>query len=201
MKKLTLIFLLFLTTSAFSQINELQPKADGQLEAGKPTTYLEYGCQDKKNVQLRMFNNTIWAVAVNSDKLYYKTEKTVKLANGKEFYAMPNDREVSLQYRIEKFALPSENVKIPKVNYPDSSSTNWIASGDYVLFSVPIEYLRKDLQIFVKFNYEWELTKRGSIVSGPEHRISFRGIDLPVENPIACDKSLFGNSEKVGRNS
>ena len=185
MKKATLIFLLFSAVSVFSQNGDVTLKADGQAKSNRPTVYLEYVCQDNKKIHLRMFNNTVWTIAVNSDELYYKTGKSVTLANGKEYYALPNDKEISLQYRVDKFALPTENVKIPKISYLDSASTNWIASGDSVLFSVPSQYLKENLQIFVRFNYEWEVTKNGSIVSGPEHRVSFRGIDIP-DKTIGC---------------
>ena len=185
MRSLVLIFFLLSGITAFSQTNNGESKADGQVESNRPTIYLDYVCQDKKKVRLRLNNNTIWTIAVRSDVLYYKTEKTVKLSNGKEFYTMPNNKAVSLQYRVDKFALPWKNVKVPQIAYADSGSINWIASADSILFSVPIEYLKEDLQIIVKFNYEWEVGKNGSIVSGPEHNVSFRGIDL--NTVISCE--------------
>ncbi|MFV0387900.1 MAG: hypothetical protein ACK5NT_04015 [Pyrinomonadaceae bacterium] len=187
MKNLTLVFILFSVFTAFSQTTSSEFKADGQVKSDKPTAYLEYVCQDKKKIYLRMFNNTIWAISVESDQLYYKTKKVVKLSNGKGYYTMPNDVEVSLLYSVDKFALPWEKVKVPKIAYPDSSFGNWIASNDSILFSVPIEYLRKDLMVLVRLNYEWEVTTKGVIVSGPEHRVLFRGVDLP-NSPTVCPK-------------
>jgi hypothetical protein len=176
---LSLILLIIVQfVNCFSQFNE-KSKSDGQVKYEKPSVYIDYVCQDKHNVQLRMFNNTIWALSIESNQLYNYTSKTIKISNGKEFYAMPNDKVVSLFFQVDKFSLPSKKVNIPKLSRADSSSNNWIASDDSILFSVSTEYLRKDLQIYVKFNYEWELSKSGFIVGSPEHRISFRGIDMP----------------------
>lgn len=186
MKKLIIVILFFFSALPVSPQNGNSGlKADGQIESGLPTVYLKYVCQDNKKVLLRMYNNTVWPIAVSADDLYYRTNKVVKLANGKEFYAMPNDKIVSLQYEVDRFALPSKNVKVPTIYRSDSSWTNWIASNDSILFSVPIEYLEEDLMVFVKLNYEWEVSKKGVIVSGPEHRVLFRGIDIP-EKQIPC---------------
>lgn len=180
MRKLNLILMLMLSAfSVFSQMRENGGDVPGQSKAGNPTVYVEYVCEDSNKVFLRMFNNTIWTLAVESDRLYYKTPKVVKLGNGTGFYAMPNDKEVSLNYFVEKFALPSKKVKLPKISYPDSVYGNWIAADDSILFSVPLDYLKADLQIFIYFNYEWEVTTKGVILPGPQHRISFRGIGLP----------------------
>jgi hypothetical protein len=187
MKKLSLIIILLLHLTSFSQNENGELKVEGQMKSGKPTVYLEYVCQDKKKVFLRMYNNTIWAIAVSSDELYYRTKKTVKLSNGKEFYVIPNDKEISLQFKVDKFELPSKNVKLPKIVRNDTSFTNWIASDDSVLFSVPVEYLKEDLMISVSFNYEWEVSKKGIILSGPEHRVLFRGIDVP-DKTLPCEK-------------
>jgi hypothetical protein len=176
MKRFALVFILFLGFCVFSQDKSV---GNTQVKPEKPSIYLDYVCQSNDKIRLRMLNNTIWTIAVSSDELYYKTKKIVKLSNGKEFYTMPNDKEVSIRYRIEKNALPTKNIKVPEITYADSFFTNWISSDDSILFSVPIKYLKDDLQIFVRFNYEWEVSKNGTILSGPEHRVSFRGIDIP----------------------
>lgn len=191
MKVQVLILMLILSMTSFAQTNGNEPQSSGRVHADKPMADLDYVCQDKSKVYLRMNNNTSWVLAVKSDQLYYYTRKKVKLLNGKEFYAMPNDKGVSLQYRVEKFALPWENVKVPKLAQPDSGSLNWIASEDSILFSVPIEYLRKDLQVSVRFNYEWEMTKQGFFETTPEHRVSFRGIDIP-DTPALCKETIEG---------
>ena len=186
MKHAVLILMLFSAATSSSQISSDELKAGARVRADKPTVYLEYVCRDKKKVYLRMYNNTIWHISVVADDLYYPSKTPIKLRNGINTYAAPNDKEISLQYRIEKWALPSENVEVPKVAYSDNGFSDWIASQDSILFSVPIEYLRKDLQIFVGFNYEWEITKKGHTLNDPEHRVSFRGLDLSDIKPLGC---------------
>jgi len=180
------LILMLLATTSFSQSGSDELKSGARVRADKPTVYLEYVCQDKNKVYLRMYNNTIWHISVVADDLYYPSKTPIKLRNGINTYAAPNDKEISLQYRIEKWALPSENVEVPKVAYSDNGFSGWIASQDSILFSVPTEYLRKDLQIFVRFNYEWEVTKKGHTINDPEHRVSFRGLDLSDIKPSAC---------------
>jgi hypothetical protein len=187
MKKVALFLILFSTATSFSQSSSDELKSGARVNADKPTVYLEYACQDKKKVYLRMYNNTIWHISVVTDELY-PPKTPIKLRNGINTYAAPNDKEISLQYRVEKWAVPWENVKVPQIAYPDNGFSNWIASQDSILFSVPIEYLRKDLQIFVRFDYEWEVTKKGYTISDPEHRVSFRGIDFSDTKPLACEK-------------
>lgn len=189
MKNGVLFLILFLATTSFSQNSSDELKFGGRVKADKPTVYLDYVCQDKKKIYLRMYNNTVWHISVTTDELYYPSQKPIKLRNGVNTYAAPNDRGISLQYRVEKWALPWENVEVPKVAYSDNGFSSWIASQDSILFSVPIEYLRKDLQVFVRFNYEWEVTKKGNTINDPEHRVSFRGLDLSDTKPLACENS------------
>jgi hypothetical protein len=177
MKRLALIFILLVATSSLAQSSD-ESKSSGRVKSDKPTVYLEYICQDKKSVYFRMYNNTIWHILVTTGELY-PPKTQIKLQNGVNTYAAPNDRAISLHYRVENWALPGENVKIPQIAYPHGGFSNWIASQDSILFSVPIEYLRKDLQVYVRFNYEWETNKRGNTINDPEHRVYFRGIDLP----------------------
>jgi hypothetical protein len=175
MKMVALILVLLFATPALSQ-------DVGRVKSDKPTVYLEYLCQDKKNVYLRMYNNTAWNISVTADELY-PSKHQIKLQNGVNTYAAPNGKAISLHYRVGKWASPRENVKVPKVAYPDNGFSNWIASQDSILFLVPIEYLRKDLQVYVRFNYEWEVTRQGYTINDPEHRVSFRGIDLSNTKP------------------
>lgn len=157
-----------------------------RVQADKPTVYLEYLCQDKQKYLLRLHNNTIWHLSVRVDRLIYPSQTPIRLRSGVNTYAAPNDKEVLLQYRVDKYALPWEEVKVPVVAYPDNSFSAWIASQDSIFFSVPTRYLREDLQVFVSFNYEWEITKEGYTINDPEHRVSFRGLDLKGIKPLAC---------------
>ena len=186
MRNVVLILTLSLVTAAFSQNRHDQ--GEGRVKADKPTVYLAYICQDKERVYFRMHNNTVWNISVEADDLYFPSKTAVKLRNGVNTYAAPNDKEIAIRYRIEKWASPGENVDLPKIAHPDNAFSNWIASEDSILFSVPLEYLRKDLQVVVRFNYEWEITKQGYTINDPEHRVSFRGMDLSGTTPSAFQK-------------
>jgi hypothetical protein len=185
MTRTALILSLLLTSSSFAQSGNDELKAGGRVQADKPTVYLKYVCQDKGKVHVRMYNNTVWHVSVKTDVLYPPQTK-IRLRNGVETFAAPNDREISLHYQIERWALPWEDVKVPKIAYPDNGFAEWIASRDSILFTVPVKYLRKDLQVIVVFNYEWEIAREGYTISDPEHRVSFRGIDFADMKPSAC---------------
>jgi hypothetical protein len=187
MKAMTWVFLLMTTSVILPQTVGIRNHASVQVKADKPTVSIEYVCQDKSSVQLRLTNNTVWALAFYSDERYAKSEKLVKLGNGLQYYSIPNDVLVSVQFRVDKFAAPTETVKIPKIQYLDSSHTNWVPSDSSIRFTVPRAYLRDDLQVFVRINYEWEVTSRGAVVGGPEHRVSFRGIDLPASAAVCTN--------------
>ena len=176
---------LFVISASFFQTRTSDVDVSPRVTPDKPTVYLEYVCQNSLKVYLRMCNNTIWHIDVTMSDPYYST-KRIKLRNGIDTYASPDDKEISLRYSVEKFALPWESVKVPKLSTPDNGFSGWIASRDSVLFSVPLEYLRKDLQIAVRFNYEWEVTAKGYTINDPEHRVSFRGIDLPNTKVVLC---------------
>jgi hypothetical protein len=186
MRSLTLLLILLITPTPFFQGSDGVKKQSGQIYADNPTVYLNYLCQDERKIYLRMYNNTTWHISVTTDELYYPSKKPIKLLNGVNTYATPNDKEISLQYRVEKYALSSESINVPKVNYSDNGFSSWIAARDSIFFSVPVKYLRKDLQIFVRFNYEWEITRQGDTINAPEHKVSFRGLDLLDIKPSAC---------------
>src|SRR4051794_26241153 len=105
-----LTVMLCLAASAFAQNIEYPERVNQK----KPTVYLEYICQDEKNVYLRMDNNTIWQVTVGAEKSYFPTTKPIKLRNGNKGYAIPNDEIVPIHYYIERDPLENTKVKIPQ---------------------------------------------------------------------------------------
>jgi hypothetical protein len=187
MRSPALIFTLFIVTASFAGSSNVSGKLSQRVKADKPTVYLDYVCQDREKVYLRLYNNTVWHISVTTSETYYPSKTPIKLRNGVSTYAAPDDKNISLQYRVEKYALPWENVRVPKIKYADNGAISWVASEDSILFSVPVEYLRKDLQVFVTFNYEWEITEQGYSINDPEHRISYRGLDLSHTKPLACE--------------
>ena len=170
-------FVLIGIGTALGQMTD-DSKANGQVKFDRPTVFIEYVCGNRQKARLRLVNNTIWAITVLSDQ-YYPFGGTVRVSSNAEYHTLPEDKEVSLFLHVDRFALPWEQVAVPKVLPPDSGVSNWIASGHSTLFSVPTEYLTDKLEVYVDFNYEWELRKNNTLVGGPEHRVIFRGIDLP----------------------
>lgn len=186
--KRVLTLILCLAATAFSQNGE-DPERVNQK---KPTVYLEYVCQDEKNIHLRMHNNTIWQIIVGAEKSYFPTTKPIKLRNGNKGYAIPSDEVVPIHYYIERDALENTKIKIPQKEPYYLNQGGRIVSQDSIRFSVPTEHLRKGLKIYVGFGYEWELALPGDINREAEHRVYFRGGDIGSLNtgiePTACQK-------------
>jgi len=193
MKSLLLTLMLCFAAPIFSQ-NKEGTELNIRVDPNKPTVYLSYVCQDEKKIYLRMNNNTVWHVGVGAEKSYFPTKKPITLGNGNKGFAIPNDEEVPVHYYIEKDEL--ENIK--KVKTPQKEPYYWlngggrIATGDSIGFSVPIEYLRKGLKIYVRFSYEWEIITSFYLAREPMHRVYFRGGDIGSANtgiePTACQK-------------
>lgn len=193
MRILLLSLMMLFSVTVFSQ-NKEDAESNVRVDPEKPTVYLNYVCQDEKKIYLRMYNNTIWHIGVGAEKSYFPTKKPIQLGNGNIGYAIPSDEEVPIHYYIEKDEL--ENVK--KLKIPSKEPYYWrngggrIATGDSILFSVPIEHLRTGLKIYVEFSYEWEITKSKDSRKEPEHRVYFRGGDIGSANsntePTPCQK-------------
>lgn len=193
MKNSALIFVLLLVTTAFSQSGDIDSKLNVRVKTDKPTVYLDYVCQDKKKIYLRMFNNTIWNIDVTAYESYFPTKRPLILLNGAKVYAIPDDKEIPLQYYVQKDEMiGKKKVKIPKVVGYRTNGGGWIASQDSILFSVPMDYLQEGLKVSVNYNYEWEITKDGYTINDPEHRVYFRSGTISSANsdviPLACKK-------------
>lgn len=188
MKKILLILMLFLAVTGFSQGKAGFDNIE-RVNAKKPTVYLEYVCQDTRNIQLRMYNNSIWHIGVWTEKSYFPTKKPIRLGNGNKGYAIPNNEEVIMYYYIEKDKLENvKKIKIPKREPYYQGGGGRIVSQDSIRFSVPTQHLKKGLKIYVQFSYEWD--GFGDISKEPEHRVYFRGGDIGSANteiePTAC---------------
>ena len=185
MKRVVFISIFLVVCPVLAQDKKADLKTGARVDPEKPTVYLEYVCQDKKRAYLRMHNNAIWNILVTTDDLYYEVRKPIELLNGVKSHALASNREISLQYRIEPFSVTPHKVKMPRVTQYDNGFSAWIASNDSIQFSVPMAFLREDLQIVVDFQYEWEVVKP-TYLNDPEHRITFRGIDLPTPSGVGC---------------
>ena len=178
------VSVIFILLILLANSSEAQEDSSGS-ERNKPSAIsLSYICDEPKAFRLRLRNGTDWALGVLTDDPHYNEKRDISLRNGRRFSALPGDKNISLQYRIDKFARPDEQVKVPKIGYQDSGSLSWIEPNSSIQFAVPKKYLTNDLLVFVRFNYEWELPDQGSFSTSPEHRVSLRGIDLPDKRNV-----------------
>lgn len=157
----------------------------------KSSIYIKVECQNKDTVRLRLYNNTPWAITVPTFSMYVNPKKviTIKLSNGETAIALPSDRDItSIYYYLEKDG-GQENIDVPQLNYSDSFNPSWIPSNESIFFTVPKERLRDGLQLYVSFNYEWEINKQGIIHNEAEHKVFFRGAALlNLNDPAICQQ-------------
>jgi hypothetical protein len=178
MKNTVLILIMVIASAAFSQNKSDESNYDVRVKLDKPTIYLEYICQNEKNIFLRMYNNTIWQILIGAEKSYFPTTKPIKLSNGNKGFAIPNDEEVPIHYYIEKDELDGiKKIKIPKKEPYYLNRGGTIVSGDSIRFSVPIKHLSKGLKLYVGFSYDWDAKQ-----NEPLHRVYFRGGDIGSAN-------------------
>ncbi len=189
MKTVLFILMLFATETTFSQHKDA-PMSE-KIDPNKPTIYLEYVCQDEKNIKLRLENNSIWYITIWTVKSYFPTSKPFTLRNGAKGYAIPNDEKVDMFYYVEKDKLwDNKKIKIPKKELPREGGGGEVISQDSVIFPVEISHLQKGLKVYVEFSYEWD--GQGDISNEPSHRVYFRGGDIGSANtgiePTLCKK-------------
>lgn len=195
MKRLVFISIFLVVCPVLAQDKKADLKTGARVDPDKPTVYLELVCQDKEQAHLRMHNNTIWNILVRTDELYYEVRKPIELLSGVRSHALASNREISLKYRVEPFSVNPHKVKMPRVTNYDNGFSAWVASKDSIQFLVPMSFLRKDLQVVVNFQYEWEVVKP-TYANDPEHRVTFRGIDLPPANSANCSVANNASSKK-----
>lgn len=186
-KVLLLIFLCTLAFAAFPQIKDDSLHLSGRLHAKMPTASIEYLCHDKGSVRLKLHNNTIWAIAVRTDNSYENSGKMITITDDRQVYALPTNKLLTIRYQVENWAGPGEKVKIPPLYFSDTSFVSWLASGDSTLFQIPANRLKENLKISVELTYQWETESDGTIIPGPKHLLSFRGIDIP-DKSVSCNK-------------
>jgi hypothetical protein len=150
-------------------------------------------CETPKEFQLRLRNHTDWPVAVETFSFYYNPlkYKTLKLTTGVQVSAMPNDKEItSLFYYVEKEVAPVKGKRIIEVqNFAtDSYSISWIAPNDSIMFRVAKRFLPENAELYVNFNYDWELDGKNHFpIEGNVHRVYYRGDSANHrEDPPPC---------------
>lgn len=147
---------------------------------GASTVTLITECVEKGVVQFRLNNDSDWAIGIRTFSTYYNPWKyrLLKLSNGSEAYAMPNDKEISsINYWIERYLKPV-NARVIVETTPFTShggDTSWIAPKDSIMFRVYSTDLANDGRLNVKFGYEWELQRGNRLdTDGVEHRVYYR---------------------------
>jgi hypothetical protein len=180
---------LAMCATAFSQNRD--PLKSSRLDKEKSTIYIKAECQNKNTVRLRLYNNSPWAITIPTFSLHVNPKKvvTIKLINGATAYALPDDRDISsIYYYVERDGT-QENINVPRLDYSDSFNPSWVAINDSIFFTVPKEHLREGLQVYVPFNYEWEINRQGVIHNEPRHKLIFRGLALlNLDEPATCQQ-------------
>ena len=200
-KAISLVVVLFIVSNVFSQNGDNKDLPE-HVNVNKPTVYLEYICQDKNSIYLRLYNNTIWQIIVGAEKSYFPTTKPIRLRNGNKGYAIPDDEEVPIHYYVEKDELQSiRGIEIPRKQPYSLNQAGRIVSKDSIRFSVPVEHLRKGLKIYVGFAYEWDAKSANIIGEEPEHRVYFRGGDIGSANTDIIKKNCTPLDVRNGRHS
>ncbi|MFN2533338.1 MAG: hypothetical protein ABR555_18805 [Pyrinomonadaceae bacterium] len=206
-KSMSVAFLTVLTLIPFWHQKNLRLGQDSPLlSTDKPGVYLSferdgerkslYAGESNQGIWLRMHNNTKWAINFCTPGLYIPPKVgPFRLLDGRGVLALLEGVEISMCHGVDRVSrYESVNTKAgasrrekratcseSEVGYDkgDVSSTAWLPPGKSVIFSVPREQLCSDFAVFIRFNYEWEYGERTFRSNEAEHRVYFRGLDLP----------------------
>ena len=131
----------------------------------KPTVYISFDHAGKREpllkgesdqgIWLRLHNNTRWAIRLQMNGV------PRQYGDANLFYEVLSENEVVVDMGCHV------------------CSSNKLPPGKSILFSIPREYLNKDLAIRISFSYEWEEDERGSTSLEPQHYVYFYSSALP----------------------
>ena len=151
--------------------------------------------EDKSaRISLRLHNNTSLPIAVDANWDIRKvTPFPITLSDGGKGVTVSDGAELEICYEAE--AMPQRKVEeFLKIQVPkqipsyyncrlglqrSGRSDTWIRSGNSIVFSVPQEFLTKNLKIYTLFNYEWESENGQMKADEPHHQVYFYSTDLP----------------------
>lgn len=211
MKVVTLVFLSLIcfTSTFFAQEKSATPaKIKFQIDKSKPSVYLTFerlggekpmvkSKEDKsERISLRLHNNTSLPIAVGANGNFTNdTLLPITLSDGGKGDALPDSAEVEVCYEAE--AMPQMTAEeFFKIQVPNQVPSYysckwtakrrargdiWIPAGSSIIFSVPKEFLAKNLKVYTVFNYEWESDKGQMNANEPVHQVYFYSTDLPYE--------------------
>ena len=127
-----------------------------------------------------MRNQTAWDIKIPSDG-----------------FGLPSNQgeNVAVRYYLEEYApspfmqiitaggekIPPDEPQhpaVPKIRRGDIVASYTVRKNERIVFEVPKEHVARNIALYVDFRYEWE-DLQVEILTGPVHRVYFRGIDLP----------------------
>lgn len=147
----------------------------------KPTVYIAFDHAAKREpllngesnqgIWLRLHNNTRWAIRLQMNDI------PRQYGDANLFYEVLSENKVVIDMGCHV------------------CSSNKLPPGKSILFSIPREYLNKDLAIRISFSYEWEEDERDSTSLEPEHYVYFYSSELPktLESPDTNAANPVGN--------
>jgi hypothetical protein len=161
-------------------------------------TKVDFDRFDKTNgiVWLRLTNWTAWAIRIPVEMFPYPSGN-VSLEIVKQARSHKNGAEANVRYYLDEYDPQPlmqmttvdgrkeppdepEHPPVPKINRFDFSTEWWILPKESILFQVPKEHLARNIKLYVDMRYEWE--SLGVVdLTGPVHRVFYRGIELPKE--------------------
>jgi hypothetical protein len=128
--------------------------------------------EEYEAVLLRVTNNSRWAIQfqIGFDEPFPKL--VLKPLQDKRLVFTPStNAEVQLIYGVEPINSEAPinaklRWKVPYTKNYGSSTDFWLLSGQSVIYTVKREELRRNLQIYLPFRYEWETSEKNR---GYEH--------------------------------
>lgn len=209
MRKLILVSFsfIFLVIAIFSQEKTTSVSPSKFIaDKDKPSVYITFerfggnkplvksNEDNSERISLRLHNNTSLPIAVDANwDIRRVTSFPITLSDGGKGVTVADGAEVEICYEAE--AMPQMKaeeflkIQVPKQipSYYNcrlglqrsGRSDTWIRSGNSIIFSVPQEFLTKNLKIYTLFNYEWESENGQMKADEPHHQVYFYSTDLP----------------------
>ena len=194
----------FFAQNSYSQEKKAN-NADFQPDRKKPSVFITFersggskplvtSNEDKsERISLRLRNNTSSPIAVDANwEISNFSPLPITLSDGGKGDAVPDGAEVEVCYESE--AMPQMTaeeffkIQVPKQipsyyncrwrEQRSGKESVWIPAGSSIVFSVPREFLAKNLKIYTLFNYESESENGRMNADEPHHQVYFYSTDL-----------------------
>lgn len=172
--------------------------AQSRVSSAYPSVNLAVECRTSNQFRFRLQNRTAWMISVPTFKNYFawtsvgtsRKPKKAALESGGSVFVLPEDVEIdSLLYFLEREAIGLSGFLIEPVDQRASShNVSWIERNSSIFFMVDAEKIADKRSIYVKFNYEWELSKQGVFVGGLNEHLAVVGLSNTIsKNLRTCD--------------